>query len=95
MDSGLSTQLLGVHNKLRLSSARIALAKLEPSLNREWLEGHYRSLQQIQFELLDLLGILAFMAEQLDPGARTQLLSSSLFEPRQVSVNSWLVPSLC
>jgi len=86
VDSGVSIQLLSVHNKLRLSSARIALAKLEPSLNREWLEGHYRNLQRIQFELLDLLGILAFVAEQLDPEARAQLLSSSLFEPKQISL---------
>ena len=89
MDGTVSVQLLSISNKLRLSTVRITLAKLEPSLNRAWMEGHYRNLQRLQFELLDLLGILAFIAEQLDPDSRTQLLSSTLFEPRQVSIDSW------
>jgi hypothetical protein len=57
--------LIGVFNKLRLSTARIVLARLEPSLRRKWSEEQYLKLQEAQYEIVDLLGILGFAFEDV------------------------------
>ena len=42
----ISVELRAIHTKLRLSSVRIELAKLEPSLRRAWSPERYISLQK-------------------------------------------------
>jgi hypothetical protein len=83
----IGPQILSVHNKIRLSSVRISLAKLEPSIHRKWSEEHYLTLQRLQFEMLDLLGILAIVSEDMDVEAMSKLLASPLFQSHQVRWN--------
>ena len=88
----IGPQIMGVHNKIRLSTVRITLAKLEPSIHREWHKEHYLTLQRLQFEMLDLLGILALVSEELDAEARSKLLASPMFQSHQVRWNFELRP---
>lgn len=83
----IGSQVMSVHNKIRLSSVRIQLAKLEPSLHRVWSETHYLTLQRLQFELLDLIGVLAVVSEDLDAATRSKLLASPLFDSKQVPIH--------
>lgn len=82
--SEIGSQIMSINSKLRLSSVRILLAKLEPSLHREWNATHYLELQRLQFEILDLLGVIAVVSEQLDAPMRSKLIASPVFSPQQV-----------
>ena len=83
----IGPQILSVHNKIRLSTVRISLARLEPSIHRKWSEEHYLTLQRFQFEILDVLGILATVSDDLEAEARSKLLASPLFQSHQVRWN--------
>jgi Aromatic acid exporter family member 2 len=80
----IGPRVMSLNNKIRLSSVRITLAKLEPSINRQWSQAHYLTLQQLQFEILDLLGVLAIVSRDLDIESRSKLLASPLFQSDQV-----------
>jgi len=81
----IGPQMMSIHNKIRMSSVRIALAKLEPSIDRPWSEAHYVTLQRLQFEMLDWLGILAIVSRDLDMESRSKLLASPLFQNDQLT----------
>jgi len=81
----IGPRVMSIHNKIRLSSVRITLAKLEPSINRQWSEAHYLTLQRLQFEILDLLGVLAIVSRDLDIESRSKLLASPLFQKDQIT----------
>ncbi|KAF9516678.1 hypothetical protein BS47DRAFT_1483825 [Hydnum rufescens UP504] len=81
----IGPRVMSIHNKIRLSSVRISLAKLEPSIDRQWSEAHYLTLQRLQFEILDLLGVLAIVSRDLDVESRSKLLASPLFQKDQIT----------
>ncbi|KAF9513513.1 hypothetical protein BS47DRAFT_1362373 [Hydnum rufescens UP504] len=81
----IGPQMMSIHNKIRMSSVRIALAKLEPSIDRPWSEAQYVTLQRLQFEMLDWLGILAIVSRDLDMESRSRLLASPLFQNDQLT----------
>jgi len=86
----IASNLLAVHAKLRLTSVRLQLSKLEPSFGDTFSEKSYRALQRHEFEIADLLGQLLIAAAQLDAPQRSRLLASSMFQQESLAVISSL-----
>ncbi|KAG8994382.1 hypothetical protein FRB90_000443, partial [Tulasnella sp. 427] len=78
-------ELRAINAKLRLTSVRLALAKLEPDVDGKWKPERYAMLQRLQYEAVDLLSVLAFVCEGLDPVTRISTLASGAFSTSRVA----------
>ncbi|KIO26368.1 hypothetical protein M407DRAFT_24334 [Tulasnella calospora MUT 4182] len=79
------SELRAISSKLRMTSVRLLLAKLEPDINKKWNPERYAMLQKLQYDAIDLLAILAFVCEGLNPATRTSTIASGAFSSARVA----------
>jgi len=78
-------KVMAIYNKLRLSSLRIILAKLEPSIRKTWSAQNYLAIQSILFDITDSLAVLAVACEALTPEENQRLKSTPVMKSEGIA----------